>query len=69
MRRPETFRRFLDAAGKYSRLLPFNILAYSCVEKAFTVIALDTTAAEQELGRSDEHSEEEIVIIQLDLKD
>ena len=68
VRRPETFRHFFDAAGKCSRPLPFNVLPYVGSEKAFVVTSLDTAAAEPELGSSDGPGQE-IVIIQLCLKD
>jgi len=69
VRRPETFRHFLDAAGKYSRLLLFDFFAYICAEKEFVITSLDTTAAEPELAGSDGHSGKDIVVIQLNLKD
>lgn len=69
VRRPETFRYFLDAAGKCSCSLPFNASAYTGTEEAFTVTNLDTMAVEPELERSNGHSRQEIVIIQLSLKD
>ena len=69
MRRPETFHHFLDAAGKCTCLLLFNVLAYTSAEKAFTVTRLDATAAKAELERDDGHSGQEIAIIQLCQKD
>lgn len=69
VRRPETFRHFLDAAGKRSRLLPFDVLAYAGAEEVFVVTNLDKTATEVELGQRNGDSGQEIAIIQLYLKD
>lgn len=66
MRRPETFRCFLEAAGKRLCLLPVDVLAYHSTEEIFIVTTLDTRTVEVELGRGYEH---EIVIMQLDVKD
>ncbi|KAF9643953.1 hypothetical protein BDM02DRAFT_3191056 [Thelephora ganbajun] len=52
VRRPETSRRFLDAA-----------------EEVFIITTLDITTEEIELGQNDGHSGQEIIIIQLDMKD
>lgn len=68
VRKPETFRLFLDAAGKHLQLLPSNIPAYTGIGEVFIVTSLNTTAIEMEQGKGDEHSGQEIVIIQLEVR-
>jgi len=67
VRRPETFRQFLDAAGKRLGLLSFNVPAYGGTEEVFIVTDLGAIATDIE--QRDGHSGQEIVIIQLDAKD
>ena len=69
VRKPETFRRFLDAAGEPLCPILSDVLAYTGTGEAFVVTSLGaTTTAEVERGRRDEHSGQEIVIMQLDIK-
>ena len=68
VRRPETFCLFLEAAGNASSTLTaFPI--HAGTEQLFVVTTLYSTVVKKEIGKRDSCPEQEIVIIQLDLRD
>lgn len=69
VRKPETLRLFLDAAGKHLQLLPSDVPAYTGIGEVFIVTNLNTTVIGMEQGKGDEHSGQEIIIIQLEVRD
>jgi hypothetical protein len=49
-------------------LLPLS-LTHAGAERLFVVTTLYSTSVERDVGRGNRHTEQEIVIIQLDLRD